>query len=60
MVWRYVKDGEKYYYENVNTRGQAETVRTQLKKQGWKEVKTEKTEKGFKVLWRGAPKKARK
>lgn len=57
MVWRYEHDGAKYYHEHVVTRGRAETLRTQLKKQGWDEVRTVKTAKGIQVLWRGKPKK---
>lgn len=53
MVWRFETDGKKYYHEHVTTRGQAETLRTRLKKEGWEEVRTLKTPKGFQVLWRG-------
>lgn len=57
MVWRYEHDGAKYYHEFVESRGRAETLRTQLKKQGWAEVRTVTTPKGIQVLWRGKPRK---
>lgn len=60
MVWRFEVEGKKFYHEHVTTRGKAETLRTQLKKQGWEEVKTKVVPKGIQVLWRGAPKKGKK
>jgi len=52
MVWRVEVEGKKFYHRSVHTRGAAEALRTKLKKT-YEVVKTQKTEKGFTVLWRG-------
>lgn len=53
MVWRFELEGKKWYHEHCKTRGEAETLRTRLKKQGWEEIKTKVVPKGIQVLWRG-------
>jgi len=57
MVWRKKIEGVKYYTKEVETRGQAEGLRTKLKNEGYEVVKSTKTPKGYLMMWR---KKARK